>query len=368
MTRLQLTFLLIAAAVLLAAPPVSAGEEEGKPEPKLKGKSISHWLKQVDHTNRGLQVRAGKALSEAPEELQDILIPKLIPLLKAKRENTRPWAALALGEYGPKSKAAIPDLMPMLKGTQYERNRAAAAKALGQILKGAEPGEIVDEVVKEMIRLFDDKYLDVRHEAIKALGMIGMSAKACVPKLEKVIGYASAGNSTSRNVGKDSVWTVGVFGELSKGHIDKLISTMHGSPLPHVIRAIGEVGPIHENVVPNIVDRMEKVASGTVMVREGSRTHHMGGGTITENMMAGFDVLEKWGEKSAPAVDYMMHLISHKNWTRRLDYARGALRVLGAIGPKAKKAVPTIEKNCLGSSDEEVKKAAEAALAKIKGK
>ncbi len=367
MTRFRLLFFLIAAAALCAAP-ACAGEEEGKPEPKLKGKTISHWLKQVDHPNRGLQVRAGKALAEAPEELHEMLIPKLIPLLKAERENTRPWAALALGEYGPKAKAAIPDLMPMLKGTQYERNRAAAAKALGQILKGAEPSPQVDEVVKEMIRLFDDQYLDVRHEAVKALGMIGMAAKACVPRLVKPMGYAAAGNSVTRNVGKDSIWTVGVFGELSKEHIDKMISIMHGSPLPHVIRAIGEVGPIHENVVPNIVDRMEKVASGTVIVREGSRTHHMGGGTITENMMAGFDVLEKWGEKSAPAVDYMMHLISHKNWARRMDYAKGALRVLGAVGPKAKKAVETIEKNCLASSDAEVKKAAEAALAKIKGK
>jgi hypothetical protein len=368
MTRFRFLFLVLAAAVLLAAPPVTAGEEEGKPEPKLKGKPISHWLKQVDDPNRGLQVRAGRALSEAPEEMHEMLIPKLIPLLKAKRENTRPWAALALGAYGPKAKAAIPDLMPMLKGTQYERNRAAAAKALGQILKGAEPCKEVDEVVKEMIRLFKDKYLDVRHEAVKALGMIGMAAKACVPHLVGPMGYAAAGNSTARNVGKDSIWTVGVFGELSKQHIDKMISIMHGSPLPHVIRAIGEVGPVHENVVPNIVDRMEKVASGTVIVREGSRTRHMGGGTITANMMAGFDVLEKWGEKSAPSVDYMMHLISHKKWTRRMDYAKGAVRVLGAIGPKAKKAVPTIEKNCLGSSDEELKKAAEAALAKIKGK
>ena len=69
----------------------------------------------------------------------------------------------------------------------------------------------------------------------------------------------------------------------------------------------------------------------------------MHGGLITENMMAGFSVLEKWGEKSAPAVDYMMHLISHEKWTRRMDYAQGALRVLGAIGPKAKKALPHIK-------------------------
>jgi hypothetical protein len=40
-------------------------------------------------------------------------------------------AAQILGVYGPLSRVAVPDLLPMLKGTQYERNRTTAAKALG---------------------------------------------------------------------------------------------------------------------------------------------------------------------------------------------------------------------------------------------
>ena len=46
------------------------------------------------------------------------------------------------------------------------------------------------------------------------------------------------------------------------------------------VEAIGKVGAVNDNVVPNIVDRMEQVAAGTVIAREGDRTPRMSGEAI----------------------------------------------------------------------------------------
>lgn len=356
-------FLAIAGGLFISGTASLAGDDELL----INGQPLAKLIETIQSSDRGAQVRAARALAEAPVELHVKLVPFLLPLLKSERENARPWAAQALGCYGSVARAAVSDLMPLLQGNQYERNRAAAAKALGQILKGAESCEEVDKVTVELVRLFDDKYMDVRREAVKACGMIGLAAKACIPSLAKRIGDAAAGDSTTRAAGKEAVWTCGEFGPLAACHIDRMISIMHAGPVPETIEAIGKIGPVNENVVKNIVDRMEQVAAGNVMVQEGSRNGPINGTLIRENMKAAFDALARIGPRSAAAVPYLQRLISAKGWERNKDYALGALKVLGAIGPAAKDTVPVIETNCLTSHDPVIKKAAEEVLVKIKG-
>ncbi len=352
----------VAVLSLLCCAPVRAGDAD----PELNGKPVSEWVQQLRSDNRGFQVRAARALAEAPEELRPLIMPLVVPLLRSDRENDKFVAAQVLGEYGPMARSAVPDLLPLLEGTQFERNRAAAAKALGQILKGAEPSEEVEKVTQELVRLFDDKYMDVRREAVTACGMIGLAAKSCIPALSKRIGDAAGGNSVVRDAGKYAVWACGEFGPLAACHIDRLISIMHGGPVPETVEAIGKIGAVHENVVPNIVNRMEEVAAGSVIVREGDRTHRMSGEAIRAYMEKGFEALARLGPKSAPATAYMVRLISAPGWQKNKAYALGALKVLGAIGPAANEAIQPIEANCLTSSDPDIKKAAEDALAKIR--
>jgi hypothetical protein len=61
----------------------------------------------LEDANRGFQIRAARALSEAPVELRGAIVPKLIPYLSADRENTRLPVAQILGEYGPTSLTAL---------------------------------------------------------------------------------------------------------------------------------------------------------------------------------------------------------------------------------------------------------------------
>jgi hypothetical protein len=322
----------VASVLVLGACVVEAGEEEVR----IKGKPLSTLIKQLTGTNRGLQVRAARALAAAPEEVRPKVAEKLIPILKSKRENDRFAAAQTLGQYGPAAKAAVPNLLPMLEGTQYERNRAGAAKALGLILKDSEPSPEIENVTKKLIAIFRDQYPDVQRESVKACGMIGPAAKACIPHLVEPLQF------TLGNVGRDNpyklvrratAWTLGRMGPLAKGYIDRLIAKMHaeGRIMPEVPEAIGRIGCTHENVVPNMVDFLEKM---------GRDWRHS-----PESKMNTWIALEKFGEKSAPAVPLIARYLREGVGTGEPpELFIQWFKVLSAIGPKAKDALPGVKK------------------------
>jgi hypothetical protein len=364
MSRAALGALFLTSAALCGRGPCLAEETD----PELDGKPLSTWVKQLRSDNRGLQLRAAKTLATAQADQRTRVLALLIPVLKSDRENDKFVAAQVLGEFGPAARAGVSDLLPLLQGTQYERNRAAAAKALGQILKSATPCTETEAVTRELVRLFDDKYLDVRREAVAACGTIGLAAKSCIPDLARRIGDAAGPDSIVRDAGKYAVWACGEFGPLAACHMDRLISAMHGGPVPETIEAVGKIGAVQDNVVPNIVDRMERVAAGTVMVREGDRLHVMSAELIQANMEKGFGALERFGPKSSPAVPYLARLVSAQGKEWKKPYVLGSLKVLRAVGPQALDAAPAIVQSCLASPDGEIKLAAEQALGAIRGK
>ncbi len=303
-----------------------AGEDQ---DPVIGGAKLSKILKDIQSMNRGIQVRAAKKLSEAPPESADAVIPKLIPLLKAERQNVHAWVALALGNFGAKSKVAVPDLLPLLEGTQFERNRAAAAKALGQILKDAEPSEEIEKVTKALVAKFNDQYPDVQRESVRACGMIGPAAKSCIPHLDGKLKGFTGGNwnrDAATLVREQAAYTCMRMGTLAKQHIDLLIVKLHqeGQKSPLFVKAIGAIGPVHENVVPNIVDKLE--------VPDPAMWYQI----------EAYEVLESFGPKAAPAASLLDRYLRESKMN-----GKGAIQIiktLKAIGPTAKQYIPTLEK------------------------
>ena len=279
-------------------------------------------------------MRAARALAAAPEKVRPKVAEKLIPILKSDRENDRFAAAQTLGQYGPAAKAAVPNLLPMLEGTQFERNRAAAAKALGLILKDSEPSELVETVTKKLISVFGDQYPDVRREAVKACGMIGPAAKECLDHLERPLEANRRGGSQDipfSQVRSASAWTLGRMGPLSKNYIDRLIALMHVDGYSTIMEAIGCIGAVHNNVVPNIMDWLEKV---------GRDWRH-----APKPKMAAWVALEKFGDKSAPVVPLLARYLREgvgRNEPPELFIQ--FFKVVRAIGPKAKEALPGVKR------------------------
>jgi hypothetical protein len=292
-------------------------------------KPLSQWLKQLRSENRGLQMRASKALSEAPTNLHARIMPQVLPVLKSERENDKFVAAQILGVYGPVSRVAVPDLLPILKGTQYERNRAAAAKALGQILKDAKPDKEIDDVTAALIEVFNDGYEDVRREAVTACGMIGPAAKACIPHLTPRLKEPRTGYTSPVSVA--AAGTCERMGLLAKEHVDLLISIMHetGAYTPAYVLALGAIGPVQENIVPNILDKMEQQTASY--------------------QVESWQVLQKFGTKAEQVIPFAKRFIG-KLQTGMYPPPKNtqlcgieAMKFLQVAGPKAADALPQVE-------------------------
>ncbi|MBA4387778.1 MAG: hypothetical protein C0404_07345 [Verrucomicrobia bacterium] len=299
-------------------------------DPMIDDKPLSELVKQLRSQNRGLQVRSAQALSAVPSNLYSRIIPMVMPVLKSERENDKFVAAQILGAYGPIARAAIPDLLPMLKGTQYERNRAAAAKALGLILRDAKPDKEVDEVTAALIVAFGDGYEDVRRESVAACGVIGPAAKASISHLVPRLTQEQSGDAPNMVI-VAAAGTCERMGPLAKEHVDLLISLMHkfGGYGPCFVSALGAIGPVQQNMVPNIVDAMEK--------NEG----------WSDFRAQGFIALRRLGQKTEGAMSYTKRVLSQPPmpWDPgRMRVATEAMKFVQMAGQDAKQCLPEIEK------------------------
>lgn len=334
----------------------------------IDGKPVATLVKQMKSENRGLQLRAAQALAKAETNDMPGIVPLLVTLLDSDRENDRFVAAQTLGNYGPLARPAALKLLPVLKGTQYERNRAAAAKALGQILVDAKPSEDIEQVTVALMGLFNDKYCDVQREAIIACGMIGPAAKACLPALPAKMDEATVDHADQ--IQRATAWTCGRMGPLAAMYADKLINMMHSRTYPQVVEALGQVGVANDSVVKNITARMEKVMyTKDYMLYEAEAADYIPKCLAT---------LEKFGPKAKGAVPLINRCLSEGEWYNpwSIRWAIGGFRVLGAVGTEAKETAPTIEKalQITRFDDriprevvEQFKKEARAALTSVKG-
>jgi HEAT repeat protein len=326
--------LLLALAAVVVGGVVCLAQED---EPQLSGKPLSQWVKQLRSENRGLQIRASQALSAAPTNLHAVIVPLVVPVLKSERENDRFVAAQVLGEYGPASRRAVPELLPLLKGTQYERNRAAAAKALGQILKDAPPSAEVEQVAEALAaKVSDDydSYTDVRCNAVRAIGTIGLAAVKVIPKLDRVLSEVIGNDAETILVKRATAWTLGRMGPRSAEYMDRLVALMHKDLArnPDVVEAIGCIGPLNENVVRNILDVIEPADA-------------------MRGVMEAYVALEKFGPRAAPAVPLLCRLLKGRGMSPVLRIQ--IVRTLKAIGPAAAEAAPILPSLCAGKTPDD---------------
>ncbi|MFC1672252.1 HEAT repeat domain-containing protein, partial [Planctomycetota bacterium] len=174
-----------------------------------------------------------------------------------------------------------------------------------------------------------DQYSDVRRESARAIGMIGPAAKVAIPKMTKGLLDFKKWSAEHTMVRHESAWTCGRMGPLAREHMDRLISMLHqeGHDLPRIVWAIGEIGPIHDNVVPNIVDKLEK---------------SLNLGRYEPHIYNSLEALGKFGPKAAPATDFLVYFLGKNQFTARI--LRQSMETLAAIGPPAIKALPMVQK------------------------
>jgi hypothetical protein len=115
--------------------------------------------------------------------------------------------------------------------------------------------------------------------------------------------------------------------------MDLLINRLHveGHCLPSIVEAIGAIGPIQDNIVPNILAKMEQKDGGTAWQKESWQT------------------LQKFGVKAEAALPFAKRFITNpqfygtSNSREREALVIEVLKFLRVAGPKAVDALPQVE-------------------------
>jgi len=167
--------------------------------PRYSGKPLFDWVQQADSSDAAASHKAevvintlilpqlsGTMLNDTNDsQLRLALIEQLntlpgVNLYHSTAYGRRAEAARQIGEIGPRAKAAIPDLIKVLKGAD-PAPRAAAASALGRI--HSEP----DTIIPLLTKLIDDPQASVPEAAVVGLGQFGALSKTAIPKLIKLV-------------------------------------------------------------------------------------------------------------------------------------------------------------------------------------
>jgi HEAT repeat protein len=135
----------------------------------------------------GVRGTALKALAELlrgreSEQLRAVLLPVFLAALKDREGWVRAQAIESVGLFGPAARAAVPDLIAMLKGLDPHR-RALALRALVSV------GKDDADAAAALIGIFGDASDDwSRIQAADLLGALGLvRARAAVPALEAAL-------------------------------------------------------------------------------------------------------------------------------------------------------------------------------------
>jgi hypothetical protein len=122
------------------------------------------------------------------------------------------------------------------------------------------------------------------------------------------------------------------MGPLAKEHVDLLISLLFryaSDQTPAYVKALGAIGPVQDNIVPSIMDFMER----------GAAWRHI----------ETWQVLHKFGAKSEQVVPYAKRFLTNPQFYGRSDGRHRELLVIEAMkflqvaGPKAAEAMPQVE-------------------------
>ena len=184
---------------------------------------VSDLTKQLKSPDPDQRRAAAKGLFEMGDEARDA-VPDLVLALKDKDLFVRRFAAQSLGEIGANARTAIPALKGSLGDSKKEVVEAAAT-ALGKL--GTDGITTLTDVVKDK-----KQDVEVRRQAVIALGTAGANAKDAVPVLVDLLKDATAGSA----------------GKGKKGNNDAPNLRVDAA------EALGDIGPDAKEAVPALED------------------------------------------------------------------------------------------------------------------
>jgi HEAT repeat protein len=268
----------------------------------------------------------------------------------------------ALKGIGPPAKDAVPQIVKLAK-TQDFREHEMVMETLQAI--GPEAKEAVPELIEQA-----DNWLS----ALTTLGKIGPNAKEAVPKLKEIVNGEKSGDQCWALERTKQMWAAFALARITgdaKPYVAIFQDACEDAHIEHddgaarpvkegAFTALAMLGPLAEPMLPDLLALLES---------EPDASSHMGV----------LEVLEAIGPAAAGATPKLIPLLKiHKELdktgspffpprsiARLIPHA--AARTLGAIGPKAKDALPELKK-LPEDDDDDTARIAQEAIDRIEGR
>jgi HEAT repeat protein len=326
---------------------------------KLKPEKLVPVLKKAIEDNEGdpsLMVPALNLLAEQGEAGMAVLIEEL------KNPKGRYPATIAIGEFGPKAKAAVPDLTKFLADPNVEM-RMQAAFTLGKI------GPDAKSALPALTKALDDSHIPVQYGAAFALGKIAVKDKDAMAALSKKL------DSKDGLLKISSAWALAKMDLQDKARYDSTVKTLAEAlkdDNEHV-RAVAAQGlldlnPPRDVIAPILVGMMAEknpvlrahVADALASLGEAAVPRLIKALEKDDTQGLAVEVARRLGPKAKDAVPALILELKDPS----ADYRREVEFALAAIGPDAKAAVPALIEH-LGTEEPQVRYIACYALGKI---
>jgi HEAT repeat protein len=344
----------------------------GCSEPEYKGRPCSYWIEKSKSNSVEDRISAAQALGKIGLEAKES-IPNLIRLIGDKDNKVQLAALESTGNLGSDAKEAIPSLTELLRDDTKNEVLVATIKTLGKmgveskatvpeltvlfrnkdlkirqtaaiaLAKIGEPNEVIPELITQLRsndknerqaaanalmgmgnkgiyalnEMLDDKDWQVQNIVIETLGITGPEAKIAVPRL---IGLLSSKNVQIRLRAAQTLGDIGPEAQAAIPELEKMLLFDHLDPKTDVIVTSDMPESINDLVRDDMMNRI------TIRLKE-TATH----------------ALSKIGSAATPALTHEYVLYDENN-------AILAVRALGNMGPKARKAIPEL-RNLLKQKD-----------------
>jgi len=292
-------------------------------DPAAVEKAVRSVMDGLDQEQEDLAMAMKRAVLTM-KEIGPAAVPTLVEYLEHDNQRISTTASVALGEIGPE---AIPALLEALE-SEKEGVPMMAARALGNMGPAAAPA------------------VPALFEAYVETGPGGLLAMASVVSLGKIgepaITYL-ADRLESDAERDEALEVLEAIGPPARSAVPALMDLLEagGDDQERVLTVLASIEAPAPIVVPAIIDLVEAGASITWMA----------------------EPLASYGKEAAPAVPLLVQILGSDDEDARLS----AARVLGAIGPPAKSALPVLEKLAADPDGGMVAAAAADAIAGITG-
>ena len=182
-------------------------------------------------------------------------IQRLISQLTVPDAKDRSYAMQELEEIGSAAKAAVPELIKLLK----DKDEQICHKARCALVK------IGSAAVSALAKMLKDENVKVRRVAVSAIEEIGSEAKVAVPALIEAL----KDEDEDAEVRWYAVIALGKIGIAAKDAVDSLIKALKHKETgvrSYAAFALGRMGSEAKKAIPALIEALEKDESGDVFI------------------------------------------------------------------------------------------------------